>query len=372
MFDLFTYFIYLSLLVLIIFLTNKAYLRKLGMYNETESSADTKLASYHYVALFAISFIVGFRNNVGVDWLGYKNLFEGIAANKPTYEVELGYYFINKLVAALGGSSEIMFFLVALISWFFIFKSVSNLYLPLLLFFLFVEEYFFWSMNGVRQFVSISLFLYSIQFVLDRSLFKYLLFISIAILFHSSALLLLPLYFIPFQKLYNQKLWFIIFIISLFFSNSPFFVNGMKQIIVQGASKNIILTPYLEFFERGQYEAQDLVVGLGYYFKLLINLFIILFSKEVVARNPQSKIYFVLFFTSTIIFNLFYMYQPIGRLNGYFAIMRCIVLSLIIYHLWYVRRYRFLAVTVILLYLVLFLTTIYNSSNLCSPYSFSF
>lgn len=372
MFDLFTYSIYLFLLGFILLLTFKASSTGTISLNKINLTQNVKISFYHILALIAISFVVGFRNGVGVDWKGYKDLFEDISANIPSYKVEFGYYIINKWVAMIGGSAEIMFFIVALISWFFIFKSVPKILLPLTLFFLYADEVFFWSMNGVRQFVALSIFLYSIRFIINRTLIKYLFFIIIAILFHTSAVLLLPLYFIPFQKLYNQKFWFIAFIISSFFANSQVLVDGLRKIIFYGANQFGLLSYYLGFFDRGQYIAGTLILGLGFIFKFLINLFIIFFSKEVVKQNPQTKIYFVLFFISTIIFNLFYMYQPIGRLNTYFAVLRCIVLALIIYHLSRKRKYQLLAISVIMYYFILFLSTIYNSSNLCSPYGFSF
>ena len=45
--------------------------------------------------------------------------------------MEWGFFTINKLIARLGGNYALMFFVVAIISWFFIFKSVTKPYLTI-------------------------------------------------------------------------------------------------------------------------------------------------------------------------------------------------------------------------------------------------
>lgn len=381
MFDIFTYFVYLSLMAVVIYFTYHPVADKNNSLSISDFTSRPRLSLYHYAALLIIAFIVGFRYDVGTDWEGYKLIYKyisyglqpySVGYNMPTFAVEWGYFLINKAIANIGGNSEIMFSIVALISWYFVFKSSPLIILPLVLYFLFVDEIFFWSMNGTRQFVALGIFLYSIQFIINRNLLKYILVLGLAALFHLTALILIPLYFVPFQKLYNQKYWFVAFIISLFLADFQFFVLGIENVFITIANYIPILSIYLGFFERGQYVAQELNVGLGYYFKLLIFFFILFFSKDVVKKYPQTKIYFVLFFIGSIIFNLFYMYQPIARVNVYFSIMRCYVLAIIVYQLWKDNKFRALSFGVVFLYFILFLSTIYNSSNKCSPYNFSF
>src|SRR5690606_22473386 len=104
-----------------------------------------------------------------------------------------------------------MFFVVSFISWFFFFKAVPRTILPLFLFFMFATEYFFWGMNGVRQFIAMGIWLFSIKFIVSRNIKKYLFLILFASIFHKSVLLLIFIYFIPFYKLYNRKVWLAIF-----------------------------------------------------------------------------------------------------------------------------------------------------------------
>lgn len=366
MVDIFSYTVYLSLLLIVIVLISfptKNFNKKITL----------GLSYNHIIALLAISFVVGFRYYVGNDWEGYRKFFENLASTGiSTYEVEPGYFYVNKFVINIGGDYTLMFAIIAFISWFFIFKSTKSHLLPLFIFFIFADEFFFWSMNGVRQFVAIGIFLFAIQFIINHNMKAYFLLIALAMMFHISALVLLPLYFIPFQKLYNQKIWFSTFIISFFFTNVPFITEGLQLIFFKVTETIPLLSVYLRYFEGSKYQAIDVTVGLGYYFRILITFFILYFSKEIVKQYPQTKIYFVLFFASMVIFNLFYMFSIVGRINNYFIILRSIVLAIIIYYLWKNKNYRVLPVLVILLYFALFLFTIYNSSNMCSPFRFSF
>ena len=372
MFDLFTYTIYLSLLFSIILLVSwHKHSKKIN--DNKLFIQSTKLTRYHYAALLLISFIVGFRYYVGNDWESYKVLFENIAShNYSIYQVEWGYMLLNQLVIKFGGGYTIMFSIVAFISWFFIFKSFDNKVLPIFIFFIFADEYFFWSMNGVRQFVAIGIFLYSINFIIDRNIKIYMILIISASLFHISALLLIPLYFIPYHKLYNQKLWGILFIVSFFFANIPSIVNGLETFYLKVTDYIPLLSTYTRYFYSGKYEANETVLGLGALFRFLITFFIIYFSKEVIKKYPQMTVYFILYFMGAVLYNMFFMFQLIGRFNHYFLIMRSLTLAIVLYHLWKNNKYRLIPITVTIAYFLLFLVAIYNSSNMCSPFNFGF
>ena len=163
--DLFTYTTYLSLLLIVIALTYKC---AVIPSTNIDTIKIPKLSAYHFLALIIIAIVVGFRHNVGVDWEGYTVIFDDIKDDIESYDTEMAYHYINKLISNFGGNYQIMFSLVAFLSWYFIFKSVPNYLLPLTLFFIFTDEVFFWSMNGVRQFAALSIFFYAIQFIFTK------------------------------------------------------------------------------------------------------------------------------------------------------------------------------------------------------------
>lgn len=374
MFDFTTYFIYISLLFVLIGLTN---LHRKKVVSVLDFNETPKLKFQHILALLLISFIVGFRYEVGVDWEGYKEAFLSIKNNAfLSYDdqyMEIGYFYINRFIASIGLSYEWMFFTVGFISWLFIFKSVPKLILPLLIFFLFVDEYFFWSMNGVRQFAAMSIFLVATREIINKRLLRYIILILIASLFHQTVLLFIPFYFIPYTKVNKKNVWIILFIISLVIGISDILINWIEFIISYLGQRIKFIGTYARYIESNKFIVDDEVqTGLGYAFRLIVNFTIILLSGKVIKEYPKTVIYFILFFIGAILFNLSYNIQLLGRINGYFLIFRTIVLSISVYHFWHIRKYKIFVFVFCLLYFILFLTAIYNSSNMSSPFNFTF
>ena len=377
MIDFFTYFIYVPILFSSFFLVivkNTAYLgNAIDLF-----ILPNKLRVRHFIALLLISFIVGFRYQVGTDWEAYKDTFEFIRLNNSisntAERIEWGYLIINEIIAYLGGTYTLLFFVLAFISWCFIFKSVPAVLLPLTIYFLITDEAFFLSMNLVRQFVSMSIFLYALKFIITRNYIVYIVLIALASLFHSSAILLFPLCFIPYPKLYNQKFWIMAFIVSLLFSNTP----AITDILINSFTKLFELIPlmskYTEYFSIDEkFGAQDRQnSGLGLYFKHLVTLLVLIFSKSIINKYPQTKVYFIIYFVGVIIYNLFSTSEMIGRVNAYLLSLRPIILALIVIYLWRKNKYRIVSIGLVVLYFFLYLSTIYTSSNMCSPYRFDF
>ncbi|MGE4578571.1 MAG: EpsG family protein [Desulfuromonadales bacterium] len=131
MFDHYTYVVYISLLFTLMILTINT-----GNCRDINYGFAYRLKIKNIFGLLLISFIVGFRYNVGVDWQGYVDDFHFFEENHSlSYSEqywEYGYYIINKTIAVLGLSYEWVFFVIALLSWYFIFKSVHACLLPIL------------------------------------------------------------------------------------------------------------------------------------------------------------------------------------------------------------------------------------------------
>lgn len=375
MFDIFTFSIYIFLLAILVHLTS--YSNKY-LQNHIVFQTTSKLDLKHLIAILIISIIVGFRYQVGVDWEGYVRIFQDISSNSRlnsfTENLELGYFYINYSIGYLGLSYQWMFFVVAGFTWYFYFKSVPKYILPFFIFFLFTDEYFFWGMNGVRQFAAISIWVFSVKFIINKDLKLFILSILGASLFHQSAILLLPFYFVPYQKLYNRSYWLIIYflsIIAVFFLDLSAIYQNLDSLIL-GLSDNIdTVQRYSNYAENGL-SSNELSLGLGFFFKLLINIVIIFLSKDLINKNYQLKPYFFLYFIGTILFNIFYEFQIIGRITNYFLIFRSLVLAFIIYHLILSKKYRIVAILIMVLYFLLFLSAMYASSNMCCPYSMKF
>lgn len=367
-----TYIIYLSVLFFLVFSTY--YLKGKKLKSERKYDPN-RLNVLYALILIVLSFLIGFRYEVGVDWEGYVNDYFKITSS-PGFSYfdqyyELGYYTLNWLVGILNLGYQWVFFTMALISWYFYFKSVPKYIIPLFTFFLFADEYFFWGMNGVRQFAAIAIWVFSIKLIINRNLKLFLLSVFGASLFHASSIILIPLYFVPFDKMYNQFIWIVIYLISLFvvfFLDLSVIYQNLNLLILVLSDEVATVEKYARYAEAGKLTAQETSLGLGFIFKLLINLIIIILSKSWIKRQPHLKPYLVLFFIGSILFNIFYEFQLIGRLTNYFLVFRPLVLAYIVYYYWMYKNDQVIGLSIITLYFIIFLAAMYGNTNMCCPY----
>ncbi|SLK04681.1 EpsG family protein [Salegentibacter salarius] len=370
-----TYIIYLGLLsgIILLLLTKKQVFAPveggiLESYN--------KLNLQDYFILILLVTIVGLRYNVGVDWPAYKEYFEDFDLYKnlsfQDQTMEVGYYLINYFANYIGGGYILVFSIAACVSWFFVLKSVPAKLLPLIIFFIFSDGYFFWSMNGVRQFIAVAIFAYSIKFILSKKFLNYFLFIILAALFHQSAILLIPLFFIPYERVFKQKWWMIVFGISFVFSGTPLILSALPKIFKVISEFVPFLAGYNSYFDSQYYEARELTgTGLGYYFRILISFVLLIFSKPLIQKYPETRVYFVLFFLGVIIYNLFFSFQIVERFTTYFLFLRAYLLGFLVYYLYKSRTFNFIGLGILVIYFILFWSDIYTSANDCCPYQIS-
>ena len=370
MIDFFTYFVYTGLLFSLIILAN---LRSSTNHDEQLYLTRNNFRIEYFFSVLLISFIVGFRYDVGNDWAGYLADFNNIKFNTfLTFEdqyYEFAFFYINKIIPQLGLSYHWMFFSVAFISWYFLYKSLPNKLIPLFIFFIFTTEYFFWSMNGIRQFVALTIWIYSITFIIKREKYYYFLFLFIASLFHTSSVFLILFYFLPLK--YNRKLFLILFLVSVFIGSTDYILLFFFKILSLLSIIIPVIEPYLRYLDFTKILINsDLNYGLGYFFIVIVNFLLLLFSEAVIKKYSSSKIYFLLFAIGTVIFNLSSNIFIIGRINTYLLFIKTIVLAYTFFYYWNFKKYRFFVIVSLLLFIFFFYAAIYNSSNMCSPYQF--
>ncbi len=185
------------------------------------------------LALLAFAFIAGVRWNVGVDHgsylLNYLRIQNGDA---PRIQREFGFEFITNLFAKSGIHFSIYFGFLAFLQLFFIYRAFKDqryLYPFLGIVILFGPEFLSW-MNGIRQMLAATIFVFAIQFIQKRQLWKYVGAIVLASLFHTSAIVLLAFYFIPQKDYFKHRILTVGLVIASFLlGNMSFWVEYLTQ-----------------------------------------------------------------------------------------------------------------------------------------------
>ena len=172
--------------------------------------------------IFIIIFIFAFSYQMGTDWINYQYFYDcevpymGLSDlyNKSTmFSSEKAFVLLNILFYNLGFSYELFIGVVISFSLFIILKFIEeradNFYFS---FFLSIVIFLFgYSLEPVlRQLIALSLIVIGFKYIEKRCFFKYLFIIILAVQFHLSAFIALPLYFLEKVKLSKKKFLFIL------------------------------------------------------------------------------------------------------------------------------------------------------------------
>ena len=264
---------------------------------------------------FVLIFLfLSFRFDFGNDYQEYLNRFEQYKSEDLSFELfkddlfEPGWIFLNWLFKDLGFFSMNIFlaFFSSLIYYHFIVKYVpSNYYWLAVFFYVFNTNFLLIQSSAMRQAVAIMLFVFSINYLNEKRLLKYIFCIAIASLFHYSALLLFAIYLLVF---YKKRIGTIgVYIIFLFYI---FLIVGSK-----------VLAPYLigfvSFFsDKYKYYQDEGVVnsGIGFVYYSFI-LLVMSYNEKKHERDVGliSKIAIL----SMLIMPLSLVLDMVGRFNIY-------------------------------------------------------
>lgn len=143
-----------------------------------------------FISALPLGLISAFRWDVGTDFYAYRMAFESIARGR-NYGFEPLFVTISSFAIKIWGNIQGAFFLFAFLTIFlitkFILQNSNNPKLSFTLFFLL--GFYFSSMNIIRQYVALSVILFSVKYAYRKNWIKFSLLCLIAAGFHSSAII---------------------------------------------------------------------------------------------------------------------------------------------------------------------------------------
>ena len=338
------------------------------------SAYASKIKINKIVKIAIISFlpflIAGYRYNVGWDYGSYARGFDLYDTSVSFFEI-LKEYKIGDSV----GLNLVLLITKSLNSKFLFFAITSALsFVPAVLYLIdewddekkilpltiFVTGFslFFTGMSAIKQGIAISFCLYSLKYVYRREVIKYIVFVAIAFLFHSSALIFIPVYFL---WGYNNNIstWKKICAILLCF----IFIIGMSNI--------------LSIFGGDRFEAYgtEVLITNNYSFYLMLFWLIIfmLFRRELIAVDTRNDLLILLYTVAVILMLVGFRNAFSKRIASYFEVVQIMLIPELVFV--FNKRSRTIATVLIALYFVL-ICMMYNSGtaeNMAPiPYSFIF
>ncbi|WP_133146573.1 EpsG family protein [Vibrio splendidus] len=322
----------------------------------------TGIKAIKYMLFLLVVGFCGLRYYVGTDFPAYVEYFKSIDAGLVKFQgKEIGYTYLNYVVKYwLGLNFQSVFLLSSLLTFAFLSSALTqtrSVYIYTFGFFLYVFSGFYTqSFNIVRQSLSMAICLYALKYINYREVYKYYSFLLFALLFHTTAIVFFPLYFIYNLKL-NRKVLMLSLVAAFLFGN----------VVLQ------IITFLLEFFQMRYVEflspgEDDLTSGSG--LMQYITYFLCLFSIFHLDKIEKNYLIYFKVFYLYVFFNLVFFDFMLGirAVQGY-------KLSMIIFIPYMFTLFkghsRYLIILLCAIYYFGFLKFIMGSSNII-PYDYSF
>lgn len=169
-------------------------------------------------AITMLILIAGLRKGIGTDYSGYAIHYNALSIGAESgSNFEIGYNVLNYILSFIGFSDQWLFFLLSAflvlsIAWI-SYKNSVNIDMSI---YLFVALYFYFaSFNIIRQFIAIPIILLAFEYLCQKDFVKYFACVILASLFHYSALIMLPVYFLVSHQ-FSRKVHIVIVIICFF------------------------------------------------------------------------------------------------------------------------------------------------------------
>ncbi len=294
-----------------------------AIFAEGSVRLKSKKGAYFCMALvvFIPSFLAAIRYKVGTDYTNYYYLFEKAKSGVFT-DMEPGYKGLMWLIARLGGSFEILSFVMMALAMIFIYAGI--VYFKKMMpvgatLFVYLMLNYQQNLNLVRQAVSVAIVFYAFRFLLENKPVKYTIAILLASTIHLTALIMIPFYliFLLFSGKYSLGVKFVGYAVMIVLVLN---LSSVLEWVIK-------LVPSL-----GQYEMyinQRVEFGLG---AIVIQLPYLLpgmlFYRKLTRDNPRFRFFIDLMLIGIILryagyFGVYYL----NRFSFYFTIPAQVLLS---------------------------------------------
>ena len=319
------------------------------------------------VAAFAIYLLLmgvsACRIAVGNDYWVYRDNFRLIAQNREV-SYEIGFNYIVKWIQLLFGYDNYLpvFAFFSIVTVYFFVKALydqgSNFAFSLFL--LLTGGYYFNSLNSVRYYLALAIALYAMKYVLRGAYGKFILWVLVAMLFHKSVLIVVPVYLVArFLAAMKMKRWHYV-VGGLFLGSLIFGQNIYREIM-------FLFYPYYRdsMFDNGQMSYANIAKCV-----CVLALCVICYKKSL-KEDLTKRFYFFLNVFGLVVYCCGSFIPEVSRIGYYLIVSQIFLLPGILADMkdgWFKKLCVAGVVLAFSLYCVLLLRGMYDMDVRLLPY----
>lgn len=285
---------------------------------------------YYFVLTYLCVFLC-FGYMCGSDWRAYEPMYEDLDYANPfsTYFLEPGYG-IWMCIFKFLNISFWPYFIVTKILMFVIVARIITKYAGeykylAWLFFIYSFGYFLFIDNPARNLMAIGIFLLSIKSLINRSFIKYIIYMIVAMSFHMTAIIMLPLYYILNSRV-DTRYWVIIIILSWLVFINP---NVISDLVFSLTSYSpYVASKFAFYFERETDEVSGNLFSFGMLTTLVFCILILLSRNKIESVKNGNII-----FNSAMLFFILYRIASTISLFYRFQLYVCVFYAIVIAYL---------------------------------------
>ncbi|MTD26398.1 EpsG family protein [Erwinia sorbitola] len=280
--------------------------------------------------MISLWLVVALSESVGPDYDSYRAMYD--AQNNNFAKQEFMFRWIGNWLSGNGFSFQVFYFTMISLYLFFlyyVFKRYRNyLVLNFLIFIIMPYGLIEGGFTYIRQNVAIAIFYFSLIYLVERRLIKYFACAFVAMLFHKSAALVIPVYFLAKKKISSQKSLLIYFSVLTF--SLLLILPAFRSLIFAG----IGLIPgygntYLEF-RGGEFLTTVSTKGMVSYVYQALPIILLMIYRNSVVKSEIDNVLYNLTLFSLIALTLALQMRIMLRVEYYFVIAKVFSIPLLL------------------------------------------
>lgn len=282
----------------------------------------------------ALALFAGFRNpskwaDTGIYVMSFTDythsLFEWTPNDEPFGYSEYGFYFLGVFFKTFSSNVTAYLTFIAVLTFIFMYKDFKRYcYYPIFGVCAYVARFYFnRNMVQIRAGLSYAFVLWAVQYITKKDWKRYFFWVFVAYLFHHSAILAVPLYFLCFIRI---KKWHIVVGIVIAFIVGGIYTEPVR-LVVSDYAEDLNVTSYVgEDYQREWGLANPMI-----YFQLFLLLFYTFSERTLRLTSEDYYTIRTAYFYSTFILISLSMYTALsGRTSSMYSTLEMAIIPTLI------------------------------------------